>query len=115
MRASAAARVADIVARRHGLSTAVERLRSGANHVFRAGDAVIRVSPRAVAPIGWLGERGIPVPAALTPPEEIDGLHVSVWEHVPDTGRPLDFEQLGAVAARLHRLEPPAALPFCGD
>ena len=37
-------RLAVVVARRHGIDDPVRPLRSGANHVFRAGDVLIRGS-----------------------------------------------------------------------
>jgi hypothetical protein len=40
-----AARLARAATRRHGIGAELEPLRVGANHVFRAGDAVVRVAP----------------------------------------------------------------------
>jgi hypothetical protein len=42
-----AARVVDTVARRHGVSDPVRPLRASANHVFRAGDVIVRVAQSA--------------------------------------------------------------------
>ena len=40
-----AAPVAGVAARQHGIKAPIEPLRAGANHVFRAGEAVVRVAP----------------------------------------------------------------------
>jgi hypothetical protein len=51
----------------------------------------------------------------------VGGAKVSLWEHIDADGRrPIDFQQLGEVVARFHRLAPARlsgvmALPFCGD
>jgi Ser/Thr protein kinase RdoA (MazF antagonist) len=122
-----ARRVAVRAAREHGVSAPVEPLAGGANHVFRAGDVLVRVAPQSadvagqVALARWLASEGFPVPAPLADPEVLDGAQVSAWEFVsPDPHRPIDFEQLGDVVARLHRIAPGrledvVALPFCGD
>jgi Ser/Thr protein kinase RdoA (MazF antagonist) len=95
--------------------------------VFRAGDVVVRVAPRStdvssqVALARRLASEGFPVAAPLADAEAIGGAKVSLWEYIgADERRPIDFEQLGEVVGRLHRV-PPArltdvvALPFCGD
>jgi Ser/Thr protein kinase RdoA (MazF antagonist) len=102
-------------------------LRSGANHVFRAGDVVIRVAPAWADVAGqvrlarWLVAEGFRVAVPVADVEVVDGTQVSVWDHVPgDPARPIDYERLGAIVARLHRVEAErldgvAALPFCAD
>lgn len=122
-----ATRLAVVAARRHGIKDPVQPLRTGVNHVFRAGDVVIRVAPRSadvssqLALTRWLVSEGFPVAAPLTPAEVVDGAKLSLWEYIDaDERRPIDFEQLGEVVARLHRVTPArlqdvVALPFCGD
>jgi Ser/Thr protein kinase RdoA (MazF antagonist) len=120
-------RLAATVARRHGIRDPIQPLRTGANHVFRAGDAVVRVapqSPEVSAQVGlarWLVSEGFPVAAPLADPDVVDGANLSLWEYIKaDQDRPIDFEQLGEVVACLHRVAPArlndvVALPFCGD
>jgi Ser/Thr protein kinase RdoA (MazF antagonist) len=122
-----AARVAVVVARRHGIVEPVRPLRASANHVFRAGEVVVRVAPRSADVVGqvalarWLIAEGFPVAAPLTDPEVLDGVQLSLWQHIDaDASRPIDFEQLGELIARLHRVDPGRLkgvvdLPFCGD
>jgi len=116
-----------MVARRHGINDPIQALRTGANHVFRAGDVVVRVAPRSadvssqVALARWLVSEGFPVAAPLADADVVDDAKVSLWEYIhADERRPIDFEQLGGVVARLHRVAPArlkevVALPFCGD
>ena len=122
-----ARRSAGLAALRYGIRAPLEPLRAGANHVFRAGEAVIRVAPQSVDVAGqvalarWLIAEGFAVPAPLEEAEQIDGSWVSLWEYVPaDPGRPVEFEQLGEVVARLHgvapaRVDDVVPLPCCGD
>ncbi|WP_270038857.1 phosphotransferase enzyme family protein [Solirubrobacter ginsenosidimutans] len=115
--------MATLAAARHGLGVQVELLRSGANHVFRAGDAVIRVAAGSADVAGQvrlarrLVAEGFPVPAPLADAETVDGVPVSLWEYVAGAGRTIDYEQLGAIIARLHAVAPSelGALPFFGD
>jgi Ser/Thr protein kinase RdoA (MazF antagonist) len=116
-----------MAAGRHGIKDPIEPLRTSDNHVFRAGDVVIRVAPRSanvsgqVALARWLVSEGFPVAAPLAGPDVVDGAKLSLWEYIhADEHRPTDFEQLGEVVARLHgvpsaRLENVVELPFCGD
>jgi Ser/Thr protein kinase RdoA (MazF antagonist) len=116
-----------MVARRHGITDAIQPLRTGANHVFRAGDVVVRVAPHSAEVSGqvrlarWLVSEGFPVAAPLADPDLVDGASLSLWEFIQaDQDRPIDFEQLGEVVARLHRVAPArlsdvVALPLCGD
>jgi Ser/Thr protein kinase RdoA (MazF antagonist) len=121
-----AMRLAATAARRHGITDPVKPLRTSANQVFRAGDAVVRVAPPSadassqVTLARWLASEGFPVAAPLTDAEEIGGAQVSVWEYIQADDRPIDFRQLGEVVARLHRVAPArvadvVTLPFCGD
>lgn len=121
-----AARAAGVAAGRHGIRAPIELLRSGANYVFRAGEAVLRVAPRSadvsgqVALARWLVAEGFPTAAPLAGPDVVEGVQVSLWEYVPADGTPIDFAQFGEVVARLHRVAPArlkevVALPFCGD
>jgi Ser/Thr protein kinase RdoA (MazF antagonist) len=120
-------RLAGVAARRHGIAHPPRPVRTGANHVFRAGDAVIRVAPQSadvsgqVALARWLASERFDVAAPLADPDLIGGAKLSVWRYVDaDEGHSIDFEQLGEVVARLHRvdrarLKDVVALPFCGD
>jgi Ser/Thr protein kinase RdoA (MazF antagonist) len=95
--------------------------------VFRAGEVLVRVAPSSadvsgqVALARWLLVEGFPVAPPLAGPEVVEGAQVSLWEYVDaDPRRPIHFEQLGEVVARLHRIAPArlrdvVALPFCGD
>ncbi len=64
-------RSAALAALRYGIRGSLEPLRAGANHVFRAGEAVIRVAPPSVDVAGqvalarWLIAEGFAVPAPL--------------------------------------------------
>lgn len=119
--------LAVMTARRHGVKDPVQPLRTSANHVFLAGEVVLRVAPPSsdvssqVALARWLISEGFPVAAPLGDAEVVGGARVSLWEHIrTDASRPIDFQQLGEVVARLHRLEPAGLrdvvpLPFCGD
>jgi Ser/Thr protein kinase RdoA (MazF antagonist) len=74
-----------------------------------------------VALARWLGSEGFPVAAPLANADLVGDAQVSLWEHIPaDADRPIDFEQLGAIVARLHRIAPPRLtsvvdLPFFAD
>jgi Ser/Thr protein kinase RdoA (MazF antagonist) len=122
-----AMRLAAIAARRHGIEASIQPLRSGANHVFRAGDVVVRVAPSwmdvasQVALARWLAADGFPIAAPRSDAVVLENAKVSLWEYVRgDADRPIDFPRLGEVIARLHavapaRLEGLIALPSCAD
>ena len=86
----------------------------------------MRVAPRSADVSGqirlarWLLAEGFPAAAPLADADVVDEALVSLWEYVPaDVRRPIDFQQLGAVVARLHRVAPSrlkevVALRFCG-
>jgi hypothetical protein len=60
-----------------------------------------------IAPARWLVSEGFHVAAPLADTEVIDGAKLSLWEFVDaDPPRPIDFEQLGEIVARLHRIAP---------
>ena len=115
-----------MAARRHGIKDSIRLVRAGANHVFRAGEVVVRVAPPSadvssqVALGRWLVSEGFPVAAPLADADEVGAAKVSLWEYVEADERPIDFGQLGEVVARLHgvspvRLSDVVALQFCGD
>src|SRR3712207_1826358 len=117
-------RLAGVAARRHGITDAVRPLRSGANHVFCAGDVVVRVAPPSADTSGqmalakWLLAVGLPAAAPLGDAETVDGATVSLWEFIaPEGDGAIDYQQLGEVVGRLHRvplesLRGVVALPF---
>ena len=122
-----ALRLAAMVARDRGISEPVEPLRRGTNHVFRAGDVVLRVAPESadvagqVALARWLAAEGFPVAAPLADPEiraarrSASGTTSARTRIVRSTS-----SGLGAVVARLHRIQPArlngvVPLAFCGD
>jgi hypothetical protein len=86
--AAQALRLAGVAARRHGIEHEVRPVRASANHVFRAGDVVVRVAPRSadvasqVALARWLIGEGFRVPAPLADAVAVEGAAVSLWEHV---------------------------------
>ena len=120
-------RLASLAARRHGIKDPIRPLRTSANHVFRAGDVVVRVAPQSADVSGQVAlarrllSEGIHVAAPLADADVVDGAKLSLWEYIDvDVRRAIDFEQLGEVLARLHRVAPArlrdvVALPFCGD
>jgi Ser/Thr protein kinase RdoA (MazF antagonist) len=120
-------RLAAEIARRHGIEEPVRPLRKGGNHVFRAGDVVIRVAPESadvaaqVRLARWLASEGFPVATPTADEEVVEGVQVSLWEYIEaDEGRPIDYRRLGELVARLHRVGPAqlrdvVELPFCGD
>ena len=120
-----AKRAARTVARDLGLAGSLELLRGGANHVFRVGDAVLRVTATDVdavsqiALVRWLSDEGLPVLRPVSDAVVVDRVHVTVWEYI--AGKPrIDYRQLGEAIALLHHLPPSQvvqhiALPWCGD
>jgi Ser/Thr protein kinase RdoA (MazF antagonist) len=66
-----ALRLAGVAARRHGIADPVRPVRASVNHVFRAGDVVVRVAAPSVdvtsqvALARWLIAEGFRVPAPL--------------------------------------------------
>jgi Ser/Thr protein kinase RdoA (MazF antagonist) len=121
----AAAAAAAEAAVRLGLSGRPTLLRSGAHHVLRVDDGVLRVAvndrdARAqVALVRLLAREGLPVPRPLSEPVTIRGLCVTAWEHL-DTRRPVDYRRLGAAISVLHELPrctfvDVVRLPWCAD
>jgi Ser/Thr protein kinase RdoA (MazF antagonist) len=125
--AARTAAVAARVATDAGIGGQVALLRSGMNHVFRIADVVLRVAPASVDGQAHvelarrLLEVGLPVVHPLDDAVIVDGFVVTAWEHIDQpSGVDIDYEQLGAAIARLHRLDPeqlPARvpLPWCGQ
>jgi Ser/Thr protein kinase RdoA (MazF antagonist) len=125
-----AARAADIVsgvAADRGFDGQPVLLRSGMNLVFRVGDVVLRVAPEDVDGQAHvelaqrLLEAGLPVVRPLDDAVVLEGFVVTLWEHIDQPGHAsLDYQQLGAAIARLHRLDPRQlpprlSLPWCGE
>ena len=118
--------VSRVVADR-GVDGEIVLLRSGMNVVFRAGEVVLRVAPgdvdgqAQVELAGWLSGVGLPVVLPLDDASFVDGLVITLWEHVEQPEHAtIDYQQLGAAIARLHGLDVrqlPAgsSLPWCGD
>lgn len=95
----------------------LQLLRSGDNHVFRAGDAVLRLSPLTADPSAQMAlaarleQEGVPVLRGLADLGVVDGMRASLWELV-DSGpkAAVDYEALGRAVARLHSV-PAASMP----
>jgi Ser/Thr protein kinase RdoA (MazF antagonist) len=97
-----------------------------ANVVFRLGDAVLRVSScdaqagRHVALARWLAQHAIPTVRPVVDAQAVDGLSVTVWEHIEGHGRAIDYRQVGEAIARVHQLDPDdvrrhVSLPWFGE
>ncbi|MFN8158755.1 MAG: aminoglycoside phosphotransferase family protein [Candidatus Nanopelagicales bacterium] len=96
---------AGLTASRLGLPEPV-LVRRGSATLFRAGSCAIRVedSTTTLAELSVrLRADGIPSPALLDGPHDLDGVVVTVWEWLESTGRP-DHRRLGALIAALGRL-----------
>lgn len=124
--ARASAVVSRVVADR-GIDGQVVLLRSGMNLVFRVGEVVLRVAPdhmdgqAHVELAHRLLEIGLPVVHPLDDAVIVEGFVVTLWERIdqPDHAT-IDYQQLGAAIARLHRLDdgqlpPRLSLPWCGE
>src|SRR3954447_16442944 len=92
-------------------------LRAGMNALFRAGDVVVRVGrPSAPAVLsidlaGRLRHHGVAVPAPAADDVFVDGdLSATCWRRLVDSGRPIDWREVGAIVRRVHGLTP-ADLP----
>lgn len=88
-------------------------LRLGMNALYAAGDVVLRVStPSAPAELGLrlsdvLTERGLPVARpARRDVVRHDGLSVTAWVALVETGEPVDWRAVGGVVRRVHELAP---------
>lgn len=101
------------LARQGRVDEPVELLRSGDNHVFRAGNAILRLSPLSADPSGQMAlaarleEQGVPVQRGLADLGVVDGMRASLWELIdagPDAA--IDYEALGRAVARLHSMPP---------
>jgi Ser/Thr protein kinase RdoA (MazF antagonist) len=102
-----------------GLPTPV-LVRMGMNASFVAGDVVLRVSHAnadvalSVALARLLENHGVRVPRPAAPGAvAVEGdLSVSAWERIVATGgEPVDWRGVGAMVARVHRIEPSALPP----
>lgn len=107
------AEAATRVASGRGLLGRVTLLRSGMNHVFRLGDIVLRVAPEEVGGqmhvelARRLLRAGLPAVPPLGDAVVVDGLVVTIWEHIDQPPEvEIDYEQLGDAIARVHRLGP---------
>lgn len=115
------------VAAERGIDDQVVLLRAGMNHVFRAGDVVLRVAPDHVDGQGHvelaqrLLEAGLPVVRPLDDAVSLDGFVVTIWEHIDQAHHArIDYQQVGAAIARLHRIDtgwlpPRVRLAWCGQ
>lgn len=89
----------------------VELLRSGMNYVFASPTTVIRMgqaNEEAEAQVDlaqYLIGMGIRVPAPLTTPTINGPTIITVWERIPTTNEAIDYQQLGEVLAKVHRIE----------
>ncbi len=82
-------------------------VRRGSATLFRAGGCAIRVEETTTALTDVsvrLRADGIPSPALLDGPREVDGAVVTVWEWIDTTEQP-DHHRLGALVAQLGRLD----------
>jgi len=117
---------AEHAARSWGLP-APQLIRVGANGVFAAGTVILRVGV-ATAPMGTalaLAERLSALGIRVARPARSDWLDlpnelaVTAWERIEfDPAGAIDWEQIGAMVATVHRLDPSTVghpLPFCGD
>lgn len=96
-------------------------VRHGMNATYRCDDAVLRVAtPTAPAEVSialaaLLRDEGIAVPSAVrSEPIEVDRYSITAWDHIVTNGRPIDWQAVGQVVRRVHRLavsDLPAALP----
>jgi Ser/Thr protein kinase RdoA (MazF antagonist) len=125
-----AAQATEIVSRvvaDRGIAGQIIPLRSGMNLVFRVGEVVLRVAPDDVDGQVHveLAQRllaaGLPVVRPLDDAVLVEGFVVTLWEHIDQPSHAaIDYRQLGAAIAHLHRLdveELPSrlSLPWCGE
>lgn len=99
-------------------------LRSGENHVYRAGGVLLRIGPnpadRTLLLHRHLASRGVAVTEPVADPLTRDGWHVSLWRWIEDDAD-FDHRRLGEQVRLLHSIpieETVAAvgrLPWCGD
>ena len=92
-------------------------LRHGMNSSYLADGLVVRVgwstapAASAHALANWLWECGVPT---IRPVDglvaDVDGMAVTVWEFVPDSGREPDWRSVGEIVRHVHSLDP-AAVP----
>ena len=122
--------VSDLAAATRAAATAAEawRLetphlhRAGMNVIFTTGAVVLRVSaPNADAHVSleladFWSRRSVPVPKAVRDDVVVaDGLSVTAWERIDDTGTPIDWSRVGAIVRQVHETDPravPRAVPL---
>ena len=87
-------------------------LRAGMNAIYRSGDVVLRISaPSAPARASLaLAERLLAAGLRVTRPVRTDtygsaGLHATAWEHIEETGEPVDWVAVGAMVRMVHTLD----------
>jgi len=87
----------------------LQLLRSGSNHVFRAGELVLRISEASgyrgseIAVVQRLAEAGVPVLSPRADLGVVEGVWATLWDYIePDLAAPVDFAGLGRGIARLH-------------
>lgn len=108
----AAGRVAAAAAVHWGLGEPT-LIRVGMNAIYRSGAVVLRVSTPsapAVASIE-LAERLLDRGLAVTRPVRTDavesaGLSATAWEHLPATGTPIDWNEVGRMVRQTHDIAP---------
>jgi aminoglycoside phosphotransferase (APT) family kinase protein len=118
---AAAARLAEIAARRWGIAP-VAPLRVGMNALYSGGGLVVRIGrPSAAGELAIdLAERlatlGVPVPRPASSDVVAEGgLVASCWHQVDAVDAPIDWVAVGAIVRRVHELteaELPAGYPI---
>jgi hypothetical protein len=95
-------------------------LRVGMNSIFVAGDDVMlrvgELSSTADAEVAWMermAQIDVRVPALLRPPLTRGARAVLAVERI-HPGGDVDWSAVGAMVRRVHSLEAPPGLPFCG-
>lgn len=112
----AAAAAANTAAAEWGLPTP-EPWRMGMNAIFRSGDAVMRVGhtsapPRSALDLATLLDAHdvrVPRPHPVAP-VTVGDLTVTAWERLVERDQPVPWEEVGAMVAKVHALDP-ASLP----
>lgn len=97
-------------------------LRRGMNAIYACGDTVLRVAAPSVPAeaslvlADHLKHEGIRVPRPQRDDVVVDGdLQVTAWERIVDTGRAVDWIDVGAMVRRVHALGAgtlPASVPL---